>query len=760
MRVGTLPGWRSAAGEHKRAAAAALLRVERPCVVPRHRPLPRVPQTGELGTSAGPRCYGLFRQHQQQRKQQLRQPQAAQRQHGSSSSPAPPALASGTPIGRATPPPSLADRLRAALPQWRAIGASPQVLQWIREGVRPTWINRRPPAPFFIKGAALTDEQRPHWAALREEYLASGAIQPATARTHVSPAFLVPKATGGWRLIVDLRRLNKSCVPYRCRFETLRVLNRLACQGDWMFSFDLKDGYHCISIEPSFRKYFTFCLDGQYYQAAALPMGWRNAPFVFTKVMRPMVAYLRAPAARGQPSGQPLQPVKTGPWERRTVGIRVLPYLDDFLCLARTRQDAEGATAFVQRTLHSLGLQWHPRKCHWRPCQSLPHLGLTVDTARGVFVVTPQRQQRIRAAAKELLCESARSRRAIPARRLAQFAGLAVSTALAVPSARFHLRELYDVISTRQVWGGRVRITHQAIRDLEWWLDLPVRAAQRSIWRSPASATLHSDSSGYGWGAVLNGTVPARGFWSADQQQQHITWKELVAVRLGVESFLPRLAGRAVRLFEDNMGVVGILRGLSSRSRPLMAELRRLWALLDSQDIELRVQYIRSADNEYADRLSRLPQQDDWQLSPAIFQQFDASWGPHTTDCFAAYLNRQVPRYFSEYLDPRSAGVDAFMRDLEDWHGHVNWCNPPWGLLSQLVQHLRLSGAAATVVAPYWTAQPWFGPLLDLASEYRVLEPARDIFRPGHLGSTRAIGPPRWRVLVCRIPLRPPGTPS
>lgn len=752
MSAGALAGWRTAAGELKRARAAACLRIDRPRqAAHRRRPLPRAPRAGELPSTPGPRRRAPHLQHQRQLRPATASPSARQPLE---------------PVARAVepPPPSadhnLAGRLRAALPRWRDIGAPPQVLQWIREGVRPTWVGRRAPAPFHMRGAALTEEQRPHWTALRDEYLRSGAIQPAAATTHVSPAFLVPKATGGWRLIVDLRRLNKSCVPYRCRFETLRVLGRLASRGDWMFSFDLKDGFHCISIDPAYRSFFTFSLDGEFYQAAALPMGWRNSPFVFTKVMRPLVAHLRAPAARQQPSHRQLQPVTSGPFEQRTVGLRVLPYLDDFLCLARSRAEGAAAAAFVQRTLTSLGLQWHPRKCHWSPCQSLPHLGLTVDTAQGVFIVTPQRQQRIRAAAKELLCESARSRRAVPARRLAQFAGLAVSTSLAVPSARFHLRELYDAVGSREVWASRVRLSRQAIRDLEWWLQLPARSTQRAIWRSPETATLHCDSSGFGWGAVLNGAAPARGFWSAEQQEQHITWKELVAVRLGVESFLPRLAGRAVLLYEDNMGVVGIIRGLTSRSRPLMAELRRLWALLDRHGIDLRVRYIRSADNAYADRLSRLPQQDDWQLSPSLFSRFDSLWGPHTTDCFAAFLNRQVPRYFSEYLDPQSAGVNAFSRDLADWRQHNNWCNPPWGLLSQLVQHLQLSGAAATVVAPYWTAQPWFGPLLQLASAYHVLAPARDIFRPGRLGSATAVGPPRWRVLVCRVPLRPPGTPS
>jgi hypothetical protein len=65
---------------------------------------------------------------------------------------------------------------------------------------------------------------------------------------------------------------------------------------------------------------------------------------------------------------------------------------------------------------------------------------------------------------------------------------------------------------------------------------------------------LHADSSGYGWGAALNDNpnFRARGFLYDDDRHQQITWKELRAVRLAIESFLPHLRGRNDLLHEDN----------------------------------------------------------------------------------------------------------------------------------------------------------------------------------------------------------------
>jgi hypothetical protein len=125
---------------------------------------------------------------------------------------------------------------------------------------------------------------------------------------------------------------------------------------------------------------------------------------------------------------------------------------------------------------------------------------------------------------------------------------------------------------------------------------------------------LHADSSGYGWGAVLNDNhaYQARGFRFDNDRRQHITWKELRAARLAIEAFLPQLRGRNVLLHEDNTAVVATLSKLTTRSPVMMTELQRLWHLLDSNDISIRPRYIRSAANIWADSLSRELDRDDW----------------------------------------------------------------------------------------------------------------------------------------------------
>jgi hypothetical protein len=152
-----------------------------------------------------------------------------------------------------------------------------------------------------------------------------------------------------------------------------------------------------------------------------------------------------------------------------------------------------------------------------------------------------------------------------------------------------------------------VRLTHQLRRDLEWWRTVPTQHNGRSIYKPIETTYLHADSSDYGWGGVLNedSNYQARGFWSAIDRLQHIRWKEHRAVRHAVDSFLPQLEGRQVPLHEDNTAVVAALTKLTSRSPVMMEEVRRLWYLLDTNDIHIRPRYIRSAANVWADTLSR-----------------------------------------------------------------------------------------------------------------------------------------------------------
>jgi hypothetical protein len=267
---------------------------------------------------------------------------------------------------------------------------------------------------------------------------------------------------------------------------------------------------------------------------------------------------------------------------------------------------------------------------------------------------------------------------------------------------------------------------------------------------------LHCDASKLAWGGVLNNHQPARGFWRSHQRDHHITMLELKAVRFTVESFLHSLSGKQVLLWEDNQAVMHILTNLTSRSPELMAELRKLWWILDNHSISLRARYIRSAANVWADRLSRQEDRTDWMFNPTLFAQLDKLWGPHTIDRFASANNHQVPRYNSQWADPSSEHVDSLTLPDAAWASENNWVNPPWHLLELVVEKLRNSGSAATVVAPSWEGELWHQQLLEMCDAIQHFDPAFDTFLPGRQGSCAGVGRARWSVTAFRIRGRAP----
>eukprot|EP00873_Tetraselmis_striata_P042142 jgi/Tetstr1/462406/TSEL_007412.t1 len=110
-----------------------------------------------------------------------------------------------------------------------------------------------------------------------------------------------------------------------------------------------------------------------------------------------------------------------------------------------------------------------------------------------------------------------------------------------------------------------------------------------------------------GWAQYMCLAIPAARFFLRELDDVN----ELKTVWLAVEFFMPHLAGRRVPLHEDNHAVCNVLAGRTSRSLDVMAELWRLWYLLDNNGIHIRTRYIRSAANVWADRLSRRLDSDD-----------------------------------------------------------------------------------------------------------------------------------------------------
>ena len=105
---------------------------------------------------------------------------------------------------------------------------------------------------------------------------------------------LVPKpGPKRFRAVVAMLDLNDTISSKSVKFETHGHLAQQTNEGDWFVTVDMLSGYHHAQVSEASQPYLAYRWDGRTWAWCVLPFGARPAPRVFTKMMRPIIAYLR-----------------------------------------------------------------------------------------------------------------------------------------------------------------------------------------------------------------------------------------------------------------------------------------------------------------------------------------------------------------------------------------------------------------------------------------------------------------------------------
>ena len=269
-------------------------------------------------------------------------------------------------------------------------------------------------SPGSIRGKTLEEEVR----SLLEE----GAIElaPLPSPGYYSRLFVVLKASGSWRPVIDLSLLNTSF-----KMETLQSVLLSVRPGDWMVSLDLKDAYLQVPMHPESRKFLRFMACGKVYQFKVLCFGLSTAPQVFTRVMAPVSAFLHSS------------------------GIRLRCYLDDWLIQASSREQVLLALDAVLQLCSALGIVVNWEKSQLVPTQRMVYMGVLLDSV--VFRASPalKRVEKFLSIGDTFLsCEQQ------PVSSWLELLGVLSSMIQLVPGGRLRMRSLQFVLR-RFLGSGR-----------------------------------------------------------------------------------------------------------------------------------------------------------------------------------------------------------------------------------------------------------------------------------------------------------------
>ena len=254
----------------------------------------------------------------------------------------------------------------------------------LRDGYRVPFKDSPPPLSRTPVSFPTYRAGSPRAQALRQEVeamLAKGALEIARdpGPGFYSRLFLVEKASGGWRPVIDLSHLNDFVQLTSFKMETVASVLLSVREGDFLASLDLKDAYFQILIHGSSRKLLRFMSEGTVYQFKALCFGLSTAPQVFTRVFAAVSAWAHSR------------------------GIRLLRYLDDWLVLSSSEKKARQAVQSLLSLCLTLGIVINEKKSDLMPSQAAKYLGMTINTDAGkVFPSGASRE--IPIGSGEILC--------------------------------------------------------------------------------------------------------------------------------------------------------------------------------------------------------------------------------------------------------------------------------------------------------------------------------------------------------------------
>ena len=367
-------------------------------------------------------------------------------------------------------------RLSKFVEGWKRITNDPYVLSILAKGYRlrftsppllsqPPWEIRSPQGLEEILG-------------MREQItlmLQKNVITevPLNSPGFYSNVFLVRKASGGWRPVIDLKNLNAHIhAPHFRMFTTSSVLSSVR-KGDYTFKIDLQDEYFHVPIYPSSRKYLRFAFENKVYQFRVLPFGLNTAPQVFTQLGHTVTGYLHHQ------------------------GISVIPYLHDWLIHHPDRQALRHQAQLIS-TLDPVGFILNRKKSELDLTQDLQFLGIHLRLDLGEAYLLESKAWEIVARARHLS-----SLQVLTYSQVSQLMGSLNWASGLIPLGRLYLRPLqhhfHSLGLTDRFTPPRRSDTLVLANLLRHWQDLRFLTSGIPIHTFQVEFTIFTDASTQGW---------------------------------------------------------------------------------------------------------------------------------------------------------------------------------------------------------------------------------------------------------------------
>ena len=587
---------------------------------------------------------------------------------------------------------SLKGNLRRNIAYWQnTLMANKSILHIIENGYKIPFFETPEKANLPNNKSSLKEEK--FVLESISEMVKIGSIKEVIAPPKViNPVSVSENSTGQKRLILDLRYINEHLYKEKIKFDDWKCFeNYLEHTDGYVFKFDLKSGYHHVDVFEEHQTYlgFSWKIDNivKFFVFTVLPFGLSTAPFVFTKVVRPLVKY----------------------W--RFNSIKIACFLDDGLGIGNTFERALEDSTFVLNSLTKAGFIINSEKSVWQPTKVLTWLGIEVDLNNDTLKVSSERIDSILFTIEFILSKSY-----VSARTLSKLTGKLISTKCIIGNiVQLKTRALYKVIEKRLSWDKKFNIGNynDTVEEILYW-KFNIRNLNNKVFREYRIPSLfvYSDASNNGLASVYKDrgkSFICHKNFDKTEKKQSSTWRELEALHYSLKSSKGRFKNETVYWYTDNFAS-SLIVSKGSNKEKLQKLALNIFEITSTFNIKLSVFWIPRKNNRQADALSKNMDNDDWVTTSNLIDIIERRWGNITIDRFASDKNRKSKRFNSRYLCPETEGVNAFSLD---WSNEFNLLVPPVYLISKTIHHFLASSskARAVLVCPRWPSAT-FWPLL------------------------------------------------
>ena len=141
----------------------------------------------------------------------------------------------------------------------------------------------------------------------------------------------------------------------------------------------------------------------------------------------------------------------------------------------------------------------------------------------------------------------------------------------------------------------------------------------------------------------------------------------------------------------------------------------------------MKATWITKEMNQYANRLSRMTDTDDWSIDQETYAFLCQELSQPTFDRFADDQNCKTPKFNLQYLCPNTARIEAFAQDWSELP--LNWLCPPIKYIPTALRHARMGKAWAILVIPQWPSNHFWTLLHNgrdfkhFINGFRVIQP-------------------------------------